>query len=494
MDRTACVDIRALPLQLLLRAHPDWREHPVVVVDRDKPLGVIQWTNRHAAARQILPGMRYATGLSLARDLRGGVTSHAELTSAIDLLAQRLWRFSPRVEPSDRNAGIFWLDASGLRYLYPSLDTWASAIRADLSQIGFRAVVAVGFTRFGSYAAARARTENIVFADAGQETAYLRRVSLERLELTPQLRDTLLKLGVTTLGQFIALPAAGIRKRFGAEAEELHGFARGDGWAPLVPRRLLEAIEYRDSFDYPEDNRDRLIARIAILLQSTLMELTIRHEALKTAQIFLALTNHREHREEVSPASPTLDANQILLLIRLRLDTLTLCSGVVEVRLGAEGVAVSQGQLALFQDAPQRNEEAVHRAFAKLRAEFGANAVQIARLSEGHLPEATYVWEPLAQLPTPKPCETLLSPLVRRIYTPVIVLPPRVRHEPDGWLISGIADGPVEEVIGPHIVSGGWWAREVSRAYHYVRTRSGRWLWIYHDEKRRRWFLQGEAQ
>ena len=35
---------------------------------------------------------------------------------------------------------------------------------------------------------------------------------------------------------------------------------------------------------------------------------------------------------------------------------------------------------------------------------------------------------------------------------------------------------------------------DISRAYYYVRTRSGRWLWIYHDDKRRRWFLQGEVQ
>jgi hypothetical protein len=36
--------------------------------------------------------------------------------------------------------------------------------------------------------------------------------------------------------------------------------------------------------------------------------------------------------------------------------------------------------------------------------------------------------------------------------------------------------------------------REVSRAYHYVRTRKGRWLWIYNDHKRRAWFLHGEVQ
>ncbi|MDP7640334.1 MAG: DNA polymerase Y family protein, partial [Candidatus Hydrogenedentes bacterium] len=75
-----------------------------------------------------------------------------------------------------------------------------------------------------------------------------------------------------------------------------------------------------------------------------------------------------------------------------------------------------------------------------------------------------------------------------------VPLPPRARHEPDGWLIAGIADGPVEESIGPHIVSGGWWRKEIERAYYYVRTRKGRWLWIYYDQKRRRWFLQGEVQ
>ena len=42
MDRMACVSVPALPLQRLLTHHPDWRDHPVVVVDEDKPQGLIQ--------------------------------------------------------------------------------------------------------------------------------------------------------------------------------------------------------------------------------------------------------------------------------------------------------------------------------------------------------------------------------------------------------------------------------------------------------------------
>ena len=66
MDRMACIDLPAFPLQLLLRRHPEWREHPAAVVDADKPQGVILWVNEHARSMRIRPGMRYAAGLSLA--------------------------------------------------------------------------------------------------------------------------------------------------------------------------------------------------------------------------------------------------------------------------------------------------------------------------------------------------------------------------------------------------------------------------------------------
>ena len=37
MDRLACVDLPALPLQILLQQHPDWVGHPAVVVAEDRP-------------------------------------------------------------------------------------------------------------------------------------------------------------------------------------------------------------------------------------------------------------------------------------------------------------------------------------------------------------------------------------------------------------------------------------------------------------------------
>ena len=158
MDRMACVDVPALPLQILLRRHPDWESLPVAIVDRDKPLGIIRWVNENARRVQILPGMRYATALSLSRDLRAGVVADTEIAEYVGRLTRWLWRFSPGIEPSSREPGVFWIDASGLCPLYTSLQEWALEVRDNLRQAGFESVVGIGFSRFSSYAAARSNS------------------------------------------------------------------------------------------------------------------------------------------------------------------------------------------------------------------------------------------------------------------------------------------------------------------------------------------------
>ncbi|MYI99486.1 MAG: hypothetical protein F4104_07675, partial [Gemmatimonadetes bacterium] len=112
--RTACINIRALPLRLLLRSHPQWRERPVAVVEEDKPLSPILWLNAAAVRGGIRPGMKYAAALSLDRGLCAGTISEEEVGAAVRQVHGALDRFSPRVEPSAEEPGIFWVDAGGL--------------------------------------------------------------------------------------------------------------------------------------------------------------------------------------------------------------------------------------------------------------------------------------------------------------------------------------------------------------------------------------------
>jgi protein ImuB len=58
----------------------------------------------------------------------------------------------------------------------------------------------------------------------------------------------------------------------------------------------------------------------------------------------------------------------------------------------------------------------------------------------------------------------------------------------------GLEAGPVVNIWGPYIVSGGWWVRPVHREYYFAETRKGDLLWMYYDRPRRRWFLQGRVE
>jgi protein ImuB len=143
-------------------------------------------------------------------------------------------------------------------------------------------------------------------------------------------------------------------------------------------------------------------------------------------------------------------------------------------------------------EGPARDLDAANRALARLRAEFGDDAVVQAKLKNGHLPEARFAWEPLSRVKLPEPKLETPTTLVRRVLARPISLPggPRHTHE-DGWLILGHKYGSVDKLSGPYVFSGGWWNKEIQRDYYFAETRRGAIAWVYYDRVRRRWFLQG---
>ncbi len=504
--RLACVDLPAFPLQLLLRRHPEWSAYPAAVVAEDKPQGLILWVNEKARRQGVLPGLRYAAAFSLASALRAGVVAPAETKKAVSELAHRLMRFTPEVEPSADEPGVFWLNGAGLQRLYASPQKWACAIHRDLSAQGFAVSLAVGFTRFGSYAVARAQEGITVFRDGAEERDAAEKVLLGRLNIEPEFRDMLFKLGIKTVGDLLTLPPGGLRERFGKEAHRLYRMAAGDLWTPFAPQAPQEPVRQNCILDDAESDTTRLLFLIKQLLHPLLSTLAARHQALVALWLSLLIDHGNWLKEPLRPAAPTLDSTQILDLVRLRLESLRLDGGVVEIELRADVCAATSEQLRLFTEKPVRDLDAANRALARLRAEFGEESVVCAKLADGHLPEAKFTWEPLTQVKLPKNVLNgakrlndlnglnLSTPnmLVRRVFAKPQRLAgaPYPSHE-DGWLILGHQYGSIDKLTGPYVFSGGWWNREIQREYYYVETRRGDFLWIYYDRVRRRWFWQG---
>jgi protein ImuB len=508
-DRLACVDLPAFALQLLLKRHPEWRAYPAAVVAEDKPQGLILQINERARRCGVLPGLRYAAAFSLARGLRAGEVRPDEIHKAIDALTRRLMRFTPEVEPSAVEPGVFWLNGKGLHRLYASPREWGGAIYQDIKTQGLQASLVVGFSRFGSYAVAKEKQGITIFDDPADERSVARKVPLDRLDIEAKFRDTLLKLGIKTVGGLLSLPSAGLRERFGAQAHRLYRMAAGDLWTPLDPCAPEETVAQRHLLDDPENDVTRLLFLIKQLLHPVLATLATRTQALSALWLGFLIDKGEWLKEQIRPAVPTLEAAQILDLVRLRLESLKFPAGVIEIELKAEACAATVEQLRLFSEQPKRDFDSANRALARLRAEFGAEAVVQARLKDGHLPEARFTWEPLDQvklsknvLNEAKRLNSLneLNPpapnmLVRRITEKPIMLAggPFNRHE-DGWLLLGPKHGSIDKLTGPYVYSGGWWNREIQRDYYFAETRRGDLLWLYYDRVRRRWFLQGTIE
>jgi len=492
----ACLDLPALPLQMVWRSEPAWRAHPVVVIDEDRPQGEVLWACERARKAGVLVGQRYAHALSLCGGLRARVVPPEQIVEALEELRGVLHRLSPRVEPGE--PGSFWLDGDGLDRVFG--DRWGVSIMKAVSELGYHGAVVVGFSRFATYAIARATRHGVTVlrSDLDERTA-ASAVPLARLDIAPKLRDSLARLGVATVGQLVRLPGGGILERFGTDAHRLYQLAAGERWDPLVPVAPPEAPDERVILDDEEDDVERLMFVIKAPIDRLLDRLAAKARALTALHVELSL-KHAVGKIEVrsdciKPAAPTLDARALMRLVHLRLTGMPPSAPVNAVRVWSEDTLATREQLALFASKPRRDLRAADEAIARVRAELGDDAVVRAVLREGHLPEASFGWERLVHVTPAAPKPRLVRPLVRRLLSRPQPLPPQVRQvRDDGWLLSNLEHGAVVRIVGPYVVSGGWWTHELHREYHFAELRRGDCLWVYYDRNRRRWFWHGAVE
>ncbi|MCB9718708.1 MAG: DNA polymerase Y family protein [Myxococcales bacterium] len=508
VDRTACIDVPALPLQLLLRREPAWVDAAVVVVTDDRPQAEVLWVNEAASRSRIRPGMSYAAAQSLDAKVRAGVVGPEELDERIDEIVDRLKGFSPRIEAAGRPRtpleevegapGTFWLDPSGMVPLFTSFEHWGHAIRQALDAMGLRATVVVGFHRFRCRALARVRHGVWVLEDPAIERKAAGEVPLRALTLPAKLRVGLDRLEIRTLGQLLALPAPDLRARFGEAAAYLHT-CFSDGWTPLRPKVLVDPVRTTKQIEPPDDDRVRLVFLIKSMLHDLMVELADRGQAMTALLLHLHLEHAEPHEERLEPARPTLDEPIVIDLVRLRLDATTLSSPVREIELELCGVKASSGQLALFRTQARRDLDAAERALARLRAWLGPEAVTRSRLRERHLPETSFDWEAISTVgfADPKvvgnPLEQELpkvepAHLVRRLLSHPLPLPPLPTQEPEAWLAPPEA---MHSMLGPYRVLAEWWMTMVKRDYHFMETDTGDLLWVFFDRAKQSWCQQG---
>ena len=480
----ACVYAREFPAQAMLRLRPALRPGPVAILQGAAPRQFVSSRNARAAALGVSAGMTRAE-LDVFPTVALLARSVTEEDSARTALLACAGQFSPRVEDrSEDNCFCAVLDIAGTEKLFGPAEALAKKLQQTVRMLGVHAAVvgcsnidaAICRARYsgakapdilGGYSARLKSCPDTKRVDAscvviprGREAAALASLPLKVLPLMPEHGETLMRWGISTLGEIAALPERELIVRLGQQGKRLRQLARGEAPHLLVPAPPVFALEERMELDTPVELLDSLLFVLGVLLDALVARATAHIVALAAVTVELKLEGGGTHTRTVRPALPGNDRRLWLKLLQLDLQAYPPATEIVAIRMSAEPGSTSKVQLGLF--SPQLPEPSrLDVTLARIRSVVGEERVGRAVLEDTHRPDAFRV-EPFA-IPQGSPARASRGRsrgAVRRLRPPELV-PVTLRERRPITFVFRNQRYVVQQSFGPWFFSGNWWGAEI---------------------------------
>ena len=405
------------------------------------------------------------------------------------LLGPATWalQFTPRVAVAEE-AVVMELQASAR--LFGGARALRERIRGESAQLG---ATALAWAPNSLAALAFARTHEVFDGAASPPlTQRLDALPLHALTATQPHRSTLAQLGCATLGDVRRLPRGGIARRF--DAALLEALDRAYGLRPEVHDwiTLPPCFEARLELPARVETAPALLFGARRLLLQMCGWLAARHAGASAFTLRWAHDTMRARDAgtggelSVRTASPMREVEHFSRLLAENLARVTLAAPVGELMLQAvDVVPLAPGSASLLPDAREAGES-LTLVLERIAARLGPERVLRPVLVDDHRLEWAQHWQP-ASAALPRQRAALPSTTPSALPQPSFVLaqPLRLalRHE------RPIYQGPLQLLIGPHRVEGGWWHRiecdgvqdtgQVQRDYWVALSEHAGVLWIF---------------
>jgi protein ImuB len=334
-----------------------------------------------------------------------GARAFEQVVSAVE-------EFCPRVEVI--RPGVCAIGARGpARYFGGEAALARKIIEAVTGRgIGCQAGLADGL--FAARLAAQAGRSTVVVAPGGT-AAFLAPYPVIVLE-SPELDDLLPRLGITTLGEFAALPAAEAANRFGTQGARAHRLARGLDPRPLAPRRPSADLSVQLEFDPPAEQSEPVVFAAKTLADQMHSRLAASGLACVRVQVQAVCEDGREITR-LWRHDGLLSALAVAERVRWQLDGWRAgqaglggqgegtgdgirAGGITLLRLTPDQLVRDEGrQLGLWGDAVPSDR--VARAALRVQAMLGHDAVLCPVLAGGRGPAEQVLLVPFGDAGTP---------------------------------------------------------------------------------------------
>ena len=391
--------------------------------------------------------------------------------------------FSPRIE---RHPGSsIALDVADLQRLFGE----PAAIAAQLAEAGApRIAIATSYTA----AILLARAAAGITVAAGDPQAALRDVPIAVLEQlladaeprpagtrpvrrkTPSTHptarrfDVLRRWGLTTLGEFAALPSGDLSARVGAHGLAVQRLARGIDPRPLMPDPDVPRFTGTFELEWPIDTLEPLSFVFARLLDPLSSALERADRGAVALHLTLRLTDRTEHVRSLQLPAPMRDPKVLRTLLLLDLESHPPAAAVDVVSIEIDPAPGRVVQFSLLQRAVP-SPETLATLMARLGALVGDTRCGSPLLLDTHRPDAFAMTPPVFDEKGSMPSGGAHGAVrecppfsLRRFRPPIAIRVAVEGGRPVRVAVDrrGMPGGVVLQAAGPWRTAGGWWNAE----------------------------------
>jgi protein ImuB len=317
------------------------------------------------------------------------------------------------------------------------------------------------------------------------------------LRLEEGITARLHKLGLYTIGSFMDMPRATLRRRFGQEILTRLDQALGTATEAMTPVRPVPP--YLERLPCLEPIRTAKGIEIALtrLLEKMCHRLYREGKGIRAAVLTCLRVDHESRQASITTGRPSRNTTHLFKLFELKIPTIAPGLGIEMFLLEATVTeALNATQEALW-NSTGSDEKIVAELLDKIAAKVGTGRVHRYLPAEHSWPERSYkkafslqqkpatAWRtdrlrPICLLPSPEKIE---------VSVPLPDYPPlSFRHRGQFYRVV--------KADGPERIEQEWWLEEgLLRDYYCVEDESGARFWLFRsghfDEAQSGWYLHG---
>lgn len=368
----ACLTVPALALEQRLGEQPGLRGRAVALAD-ESGLRVAEVT-AEAALRGVRRGMTLREAVGLCPRLAVLEPRPASARRAAEELVAAAAAVSPLIEEAE--PGTVFADLRGLETLYPEPGQLEAAM-LDAAPADLPARLGIAGQRFTALVAARSASPgSAVRVPADDGASFLASRAVEWLPLSTACLERLRLFGITSIGEFAALPLQAAQAQFGVQGRLAWLAARGEDPEPLRPRRIvLDSVREHVRPEAPLVSRESILQGARQLLRRALRQPVAIDRLVRQIRL-RAISEDEQLWERVQPLrEPTNDRSRLWMVIRTQIEYAELPGPIAELDIELGGLTTETGrQPGLFADQVRRREQ-LDEMVRHLRVRFGQSPV-----------------------------------------------------------------------------------------------------------------------